>query len=353
MKLKDRAGEDREETKKFCRVCGRRVLRLYKRSGGKRCSACLHRTHGDHLAGNLRVCQRCSAEELFIPGEYYRCPRSVVIVHLSDLHVGRSSPDRRTELLKNWLGILGADYVLVSGDLTGRAGGEEYQRAAQWIRDIEAGGMRVAAVPGNHDIGYWGNVMSIGRQAAGRKYHRWIKIIDRPIEPCVRGPGCVIVGLNSAHGISHAGLVNGYLNGFQRARAVEILKATPPGHLKAVFCHHPLVRFDNNSHRAMFRAEGVRRELEAAGAELFLWGHQHSFAAVRLGGDRTNHFAVQSPTLSGRTRDGGLPGFTVIDWLFGSVVVIRAFIILDDLRIVEEKRVEFPLQGGTAPPSVE
>ncbi len=345
--------EERDETKKICRVCGRMVTFRYRGSGGRICMSCLHRTHADHLAGNRRVCLRCAGEDLFIPPEYNRVPRSITLVHLADLHLGGDESVERAELLKKWLEGGGWNYILVSGDLTGRAERKEYERAARWIRDVESTGARVAVVPGNHDIGYWGNAASVAGQAVGKKYHRWIKKIDRPIEPCLRGPGCVVLGLNSSHGINPARLFNGYLDRWQRARAVEILRSTPQDHLKVVFCHHPLVRFPENRHRAMFRAEVVREELAAAGANLFLWGHQHSFAAADLAGAWGRCYAVQSPTLSNRLRNGEHPGFTVVEWFLKERVVIRAFNIVKAGYIEEEKRAEYPVQGGTAQPFVE
>jgi 3',5'-cyclic AMP phosphodiesterase CpdA len=345
--------EDRDEVKKYCRVCGLRVSRLYKRGGGRRCAVCLHRTHGRHLAGNRRVCRRCEEEELLIPAEYLQIPGSITMVHLTDLHFGGGSSPGRAALLKEWLGSRKPDYILVSGDLTGMARGEEYERAALWIRDAESAGCRVAVVPGNHDIGYWGNAASVAGQATGRKYHLWIKNIDRPIEPCVRGPGCVLLGLNSAHGINPSRIFNGYINRHQAARAVEIFKATPRGHLKVVFCHHPLVRFGDNRHRAMFRARSVREQLAGAGAGLFLWGHQHSFAAVDLSEGGNKCYAVQSPTLSDRVRDGDYPGFALIQWVFDDRVAVRTYNIVRDRHIEEDKRVEFTLPGGTTPPAVE
>lgn len=340
---------DRYQQKKYCRVCGRRVPRFYKNSGGKRCAVCLHRTHGEHLARNRRVCRRCSQEELAVLPEHNRQPWRIKLIHFTDLHFGHNHSLERMDVLKKWTENQGADYILISGDLTGRAGKAEYQRASRWLGDVGSTGAKVAVVPGNHDIGYWGNVKSLSRQAMGSKYHRWIKIIDRPIEPCIRGPGCVILGLNSAHGLSPARLMNGYINRHQRDRAREILQATPAGHLKVVFCHHPLIRFTGNFHKPMHGAEKIRSELAVAGSDLLLWGHQHSFAAVELVQKEKKCYAVQSRTLSARVREGDYPGFTVVEWFPASKVIIRAYNIKGDDTIDQYKMLQFPL-GGTEGP---
>ncbi len=345
----------RYEMKKICRVCGRMVSLLHEGAGsrGRRCASCLHRTHREHLAGSGRVCLRCRDEDLSMPLERSPVPDRITLVHLSDIHFGGGGSERLADLLKRWICGRGFDYVLVSGDLTSRAGEEEYRLAARWIRDMESTGVRVAVVPGNHDIGYWGNIMSLGGQAVGRKYHRWIKIMDRPIDPCVRGPGCVVVGLNSAHGINPSRLFKGYLNRRQMDRAVEIFRGTPSGHLKIMFCHHPLLRFENDIHRVVFRAGEVKDELSAAGVRLFLWGHQHSSAVAVWTGEGEKCFAVQSPTLSDRVRGGDKPGFSVAEWFFKEKVLIRTFDIINAQSVEEGKRFEYSLQEGTMAGTVE
>jgi hypothetical protein len=185
--------------------------------------------------------------------------------------------------------------------------------------------------------------MSLGRQFAGKKYRTWMQKFDRPIEPCVRGPGCVALGLNTAHGVSPSRLFKGYLNRDQRARAREVFQATPPGHLKVLFCHHPLVWFKSSFHKTMFGADAVRDELMAAGTDLFLWGHQHSFDVARLERPGRTSFAVQGPTLSGRVRGGKHPGFVVVDWLFKEKITVRSLNITGDKSVEEDRRVEYPL----------
>ena len=336
--------EEREEIKKTCRVCKRRVYGQYKKSGGRRCVVCLHRTHRDHLAGNRRSCQLCAKEDLTIHEEYRQVPNIITLVHLTDLHFGANDSPKRTELLKEWIGSRGEQYILISGDLTRMARREEYDKAALWIHEVESTGAKVAVVPGNHDISYWENASSLMGQVLGRKYQSWTKKIDRPIEPCLRGPGCVILGLNSAHGLNPARLLNGYLDRHQRARAIEILKATPKEHVKIVFCHHPMVRFADNRHRDMFRSGMVRGELISAGANLFLWGHQHSFASVMLTGSGRDCYAIQGPTLSDRTGEGGMPGFLMVQWIYNQRVTIQSYDIVEDQYIEENQTIEYPLK---------
>lgn len=333
----------RDDIKKFCRVCGARVSKSYKRQGGKRCTVCLHRTHREHMARNNRVCRRCSREDVAV-FEDSKMPNSVLLVHLTDIHFGEEGSLERMDLVMEWIKNRGMNFILISGDLTAKAVKEEYQMAARWISDVEEAGIKVAVVPGNHDIGYWGNVKSVGRQLIGRKYHWWIDIIDRPIEPVIKGAGCMIIGLNSAHGMNPSRFFNGYLNRDQRIRAGEVLRVAPPGHLKVVFCHHPFIRFENNIHSAMFNADAVREELAAAGSDLFLWGHQHSFAVTYTETARGKSFAIQSPTLSDRTRNLNYPGFAVIEWFFKDRITIRSLSIKNS-DIIEGEKAEYSLKA--------
>ncbi|MHB8157392.1 MAG: metallophosphoesterase family protein [Desulfocucumaceae bacterium] len=305
--------------------------------------SCLHRTHLSHLAENNRVCLKCSEEELRVPN-LSEGTDSITILQLSDVHFRREANNAKVGL-KNWLAGIGAHYVLISGDLTGSAKKEEYDLAAAWIREVEENGARVAVVPGNHDIGYWGNAGSVGRQLTGAKYHWWTKIIDRPLEPCLRGPSFMSLGLNTAHGISSAGFVNGYLNTGQRARAKELLQVTPKGHLKVVFCHHPLIRFESGFHKEILRGATAVEEMVGEGADLLLWGHQHSFNATLLERPEGKCLTVQCPTFSERTRQGGRPGFVVVEWLFNKKAVVKAYRIEENSTIKEDKRVEYPLGG--------
>jgi hypothetical protein len=150
------------------------------------------------------------------------------------------------------------------------------------------------------------------------------------------------LGLNTAHGITPTRFLSGFLRPGQRARARELLSATPEGHIKVVFCHHPLVRFQKSFHRELFRACDVRREMLEAGADLLLWGHQHSFATALLERDGGKCIAVQGPTLSERTRDGGCPGFVSVRWLFDRKVVISAHRVEAD-GIKEDRVVAYSL----------
>lgn len=343
------SGFDHLQTKKYCCVCNKKVKKFYKNNGGRRCVVCLHRTHSGHLAENGRVCKVCAGDEMQLMADKQPSLKGINLIHLTDLHFGEKGSCLRMESIKKWLGQYNCDYVLISGDLTARSRNIEYQAAARWLNNVESMGIKVGVVPGNHDIGYWGNIKSLVSIPMGRKYHRWIKWINRPLEPHIKGNNCVILGLNSAHGFSPYKFFNGYLSRSQRARAAKILKMTPDNYLKIVFCHHPLMWFEDNQHRAMFNAGKTRTELVNVGAKLFLWGHQHSFETVKMVGSGGSCFVLQSPTLSERTRGDNLPGFSSVQWLFSNKVVFKLFAV-DNENIIEKKVVEYTLKEEQTSP---
>ncbi len=331
---------DHLDVKKFCRVCNQRVNKFYKKAGGRRCVVCLHRTHGKHLAKDHRVCLKCADEEVYKVVEGQQRPSRIKILHLTDLHFGEKYTSNWCKLIYSWLKQNKHHYILISGDITARSKESEYQAASFWLKKFDSLNLKTAVVPGNHDIGYWGDAKSLFSQTIGRKYHQWLKWIDRPLEPCVRGNHCIILGLNSAHGINPSRLFNGYIDHYQRTRAKRILELTPRDYLKVVFCHHPMVKFEGTAHRAMFNAEKTRDELMQAGAHLFMWGHQHCYESVQMFGDRGNCLVLQSPTLSKRTRGESLPGFATVEWVFDSMAIIKIFEIINK-EIREKEIIEY------------
>ena len=70
------------------------------------------------------------------------------IVHLSDLHFGRTRPDLLEPLVEAVNGAA-PDLVAVSGDLTQRARGRQFREARAFLDRLAA---PCLVVPGNHDV---------------------------------------------------------------------------------------------------------------------------------------------------------------------------------------------------------
>lgn len=82
------------------------------------------------------------------------------IIHLSDLHIGRSNNTEEVTLIVEWIlshpELHQAQVVAVTGDLTDDGAEWQLQRIAGLLEPLEDEGYRVFAVPGNHDYGPFG-----------------------------------------------------------------------------------------------------------------------------------------------------------------------------------------------------
>src|SRR3954469_2042372 len=74
------------------------------------------------------------------------------IIHLSDLHFGRTDPSV-VEPLVATVAELRPDAIAVSGDLTQRARGEQFREARAFLDRLPP--VPQIVVPGNHDVPLW------------------------------------------------------------------------------------------------------------------------------------------------------------------------------------------------------
>src|SRR5690554_3752870 len=111
------------------------------------------------------------------------------ILHISDLHFGRSVP-AVVQALIGKVKTLQPDIVVISGDLTQRAKTTEFQQAAAFLDSMAA---PYLLIPGNHDL------------AAFRLHERllypwkkWRKYISNELEPTAQYADYQIIGINTA-----------------------------------------------------------------------------------------------------------------------------------------------------------
>src|SRR3989338_3780711 len=100
------------------------------------------------------------------------------ILHISDLHFGKTDPVVITKLLESVVAV-DADVVVVSGDLTQRAKEEQFKDVKTFLKAIEAGGAHVFVIPGNHDI----RPVYAPIKRALRPYDRYKEYIAHDTEP--------------------------------------------------------------------------------------------------------------------------------------------------------------------------
>jgi 3',5'-cyclic AMP phosphodiesterase CpdA len=194
------------------------------------------------------------------------------IVHLSDLHFGRTDA-RIVRPLIRAVREIGPDLVAVSGDLTQRARVQQFLEARAFLDELP--GPQIV-VPGNHDIPLH-NVYARFFNALD-KYRR---IISHDLEPFYHDDEIAVAGVNTARSLTFQ---NGRINALQVARTVERLCAAPADATRIIVAHHPFDLPGGFADRMLVgRADMAMRRFAACGANVFLSGHLHlSYTAIGL-----------------------------------------------------------------------
>jgi len=190
------------------------------------------------------------------------------ILHVSDLHVGKREDAAVERALASFVGRIGPDLVVATGDLTHRGRRAQHDRAAAQLRAL---GPPVVAVPGNHDIPY---------TFPARFVRPWAEFerVWTETQPVYRGDGVLVVGLNSVRPWRHQ---SGRLRSDQLAWAGERLAEAAPGALRVVALHHQLIGAPWRTRKRPVAARNrVLAALLDAGAELILSGHTHQGAVA-------------------------------------------------------------------------
>src|SRR4051812_15309993 len=99
------------------------------------------------------------------------------IAHLSDIHFGANDP-KIVAAATAWVEARQPDLVIISGDFTQRAREEQFQQASAWLNRLRQSGLKVLAIPGNHDIPLYDVVRRFGAPL-----HRYKRYIDTELCP--------------------------------------------------------------------------------------------------------------------------------------------------------------------------
>jgi len=253
------------------------------------------------------------------------------VIHLSDLHFGRTSPALLEPLLSE-VAALTPDLVVISGDLTQRARNSQFAAAAAFIARLPA---PVLCVPGNHDTpldNLWLRMV--------KPWVRYRRHINADLEPTFRDDVLAVVGANT---------VNRFVwqqGRFSRRMLGRVLAAFSDAadRTRIVVVHHPLEHREG-SDKALTR--GAARALAAlsdAGTDIVLCGHIHT---THVGPFTTapGLLFVQAGTgLSTRLRQEE-NAFNVLDITPGRVKV-QSVLAGEDARFVLNASAEFMRRDG-------
>jgi 3',5'-cyclic AMP phosphodiesterase CpdA len=227
------------------------------------------------------------------------------IVHLSDLHFGRTD-DALLTPLASVIAKLAPDLIAVSGDLTQRARTAQFQAARAFLDRLP---MPQIIVPGNHDVPLH-NVF--GRFISPlTKYRRYI---TGDLEPFYADDEIGVLGINTARSLTFK---RGRINSTQIDHAKERLCTLDPKIIKIIVTHHP---FDLPDRRAsselVGRADLAMDMLSACRCDLLLAGHLHisdaGSVAMRSVVGTHDAIVVQAGTATSTRARGELNSFNAI-----------------------------------------
>jgi len=239
----------------------------------------------------------------------------VRIVHLADLHLGSASAPSVLDGLEAFVPELGADLIVVGGDLSERARHGELLAARSTIRRIAAG-RPVLVIPGNHDVQWWKRpFVPVGRRAMYRNYARYF---GADLVPTVDLPGAVVASALTSYGLSWGSLtlnpmdlaVKGHLPAAEVRRVTSLFMLAPPGTARVLVLHHNVLPGPITGRMGLARWRQGQRRLAGCGADLLLCAHDHEERAELLDG---RIVVSTTGTMSTRVRGSRPQAFNVVE----------------------------------------
>lgn len=188
-----------------------------------------------------------------------------VLLQVSDAHFGTE----RVQVVDALVGFareLAPDVAIVSGDITQRARGDQFERAARFIERL--GVPHVLAIPGNHDIPLYDLATRLFDP-----YREYRRVFGGELEPRYEAADCVVLGVNTTRWYRH---VDGEISSEQRQRVVADLGRADRSQLRVVVTHQPLaVPRASEEHNVARGAQAALCAWADAGADVLLAGHIH------------------------------------------------------------------------------
>jgi 3',5'-cyclic AMP phosphodiesterase CpdA len=229
------------------------------------------------------------------------------ILHVSDVHFGVVDAEAAAAVL-DLARADPPDLVLVTGDVTQSGRRREFAAARAWLDGFTA---PVFVVPGNHDTPYWDLAARLAWP-----WRRWEESMGLPaLDHGFEAPGVKVRGINTARGAqARWNWSKGVIDLKQTRRAAESLQAAPPGALRVIACHHPLIEMTGAPMTGdVKRGRAAAQIFAEAGVDLIMTGHVHVPFALPITLGRPGAYAVGASTLSLRLR-GAPAGFNSVSW---------------------------------------
>lgn len=192
------------------------------------------------------------------------------IAHLSDIHFG-ANDEKIVAATEAWLQKRRPDLVIISGDFTQRAREEQFQAASAYLNRLRAHGLKVLAIPGNHDVPLY----DVVRRFAA-PLDRYKKYISNDLCPWFEDDEVAVLGINTARSLTFK---DGRINREQIALMHERFGKVRESKTRILVTHHPLFSMPIGEGGEL--SEAVGRHDDAikgaceAGVHIALAGHFH------------------------------------------------------------------------------
>jgi 3',5'-cyclic AMP phosphodiesterase CpdA len=211
---------------------------------------------------------------------------AVSLVHLSDLHFGGHADLAQVEALEALVPTLGADAVVVSGDLTQRARHGEFQRALVLVQRLREHAPTLV-IPGNHDIEWWKS--PLGLRGTRVKYAKYVQYFGE-LRPVLEIPGAIIAGALSSYGVALGSLtwnlrdvaVKGHLPRSETTRVRKLFAKAPAEAARVLVIHHNILPGAISRRMGLARWRSAQRRLVETGVDVVLCGHDHQEGAGQM-----------------------------------------------------------------------
>jgi 3',5'-cyclic AMP phosphodiesterase CpdA len=192
------------------------------------------------------------------------------IAHLSDIHFG-AHDGRIVAATEAWLRERRPDLVIISGDFTQRAKEREFRAASAYLDRLRALGLKVLAVPGNHDVPLFDLMRRFG--APLDRYKRYV---DDGLCPWFEDDDVAVLGINTARSLT---IRDGRINREQIALMHERFAKVAVGKVRILVTHHPLFAMPigdgGELSEAVGRHDDAVKGASKAGIQIALAGHFH------------------------------------------------------------------------------
>lgn len=210
----------------------------------------------------------------------------VSLVHLSDLHFGGPADIRQAEALEAFVPTLGANAIVISGDLTQRARHGEFQRAVVFVQRLREHAP-LLVIPGNHDIEWWKS--PFGLRGSRVKYAKYLHYFG-DLRPVLEIPGAVIAGALSSYGVALGSLtwnlrdvaVKGHVPRSETSRVKAVFARARVDAARVLVIHHNILPGALSRRMGLAWWRSAQRRIVATGADVVLCGHDHQEGAGQV-----------------------------------------------------------------------